>query len=57
MPKIRDLSRNERLRLECVRLPGRGLTVVQVAEVSFTSNDRVRDVIHNAIVFDGFPCA
>jgi transposase len=36
-----------------VLLPARGMTPKKIAEVTFTSQDRVRDVIHN-VTTDGF---
>src|ERR1700756_155641 len=40
-------------RAQMVLLPAQGMPVVKIAEVSFTSADRVRDVIHNFNA-DGF---
>ena len=40
-------------RAQMVLLPGQGMPVARIAEVTFTSPDRVRDVIHN-FEADGF---
>jgi len=40
-------------RAQMVLLPAQGMDVAQIAEVTFTSPDRVRDVIHNFNA-DGF---
>jgi len=40
-------------RAQMVLLSGQGLDVAKIAEVTFTSPDRVRDVIHNFNA-DGF---
>jgi transposase len=42
----RDLSCNERRRLECIRLLGRGLTVSQVADLLECNPVTVRDAVH-----------
>ncbi|WP_146119959.1 MULTISPECIES: helix-turn-helix domain-containing protein [Streptomyces] len=42
----RDLSRNERRRLECIRLLSRGLTVPQVADLLECNPVTVREAVH-----------
>ena len=49
----RDLSRNERRRLECIRLLGRGLTVPQVADLLECNPITVRKAVHR---FTGGGC-
>jgi transposase len=50
----RDLSRNERRRLECIRLLGRGLTAPQVADLLECNPVTVRDAAHRFTDGGGF---